>query len=254
MAVKDHKLFTELLERAWGHIQPQIDETIRSKSLKLPWPRGAGINLSPKQEYEYNCYYWCKNLVEVFDRLENIVNMSNHSLYKKKNEEKSVLLFNWIQYNYEYYVLIYQSIPDIASMLINEIYILGIPRTKCSCGTVCENTRIKGTRVHKLLGKLQKLIDKHRKAKNLLLHQGDEISLPIGLKTLDIIELTTRAVKHGCEVDADLKDLVQFFLEKNTKEDIIKIMSEERSEIETQVENLYDVLLPFYRIISEKAF
>ena len=59
MAVVEHKLFKEFFETVWTWAKTYVEKTYDPKHFKLPFPRGAGIKLSQKQNYAYNCYYWC---------------------------------------------------------------------------------------------------------------------------------------------------------------------------------------------------
>ncbi len=246
MAVKEHQLFNEVFANVmvWG--MPEIQEVVKQKGSQALLKPDSGHKLSPKQQYEYNSYYWCKTLVDVFNRLESIRTMTGRSLYKKKNEEKSILLQEWIMYNYEHYAIVYQSILDLASLLTNEVFVLGIPYKKCSYSTICDNTRIAGTGVGAILKKLNNTVRKHHKGKNLLVHRGERIKLPLEPRTLDAIDVTNMAIKTGIEV-GDLRESVTEFLAIYSRGELITIMEKECREIESQVEELFDKLLPYYR-------
>ena len=245
MAVIEHKLFKELFETVWFWAKTHVEKTYDSKHFKLPFPRGAGIKLSPKQVYEYNCYYWCRRLDDIFDRLKAIQTMTGRSLYKKKNEVKSVLMQEWIMYNYEQYTIVYQGILDVALLLTNEILELGTPYTKCTYNTIFENTRVNGTSVHRVLKKLNNTTTKHREGKNFFVHRGERIELPIDKKIYDAIDVTNMAIKLGLEIGYT-KELLEEFLEIHTRKQIIQIMEKECKIIEPQIEELLTELLPYY--------
>ncbi len=246
MAVKEHPLFNELFANVNVWVMPEIQEVVKQKGYQALLKPDSSHKLSPKQQYEYNSYYWCKTLVDVFNRLESIRTMTGRSLYKKKNEEKGVLLQEWIVYNYEHYTLVYQSILDIALLLTNEVFVLGNPYKKCSYSTVCDNSRVNGTRVHRILEKLRKTTSKHREGKNLLLHRGERIKLPLESRILDIIDVTNMAIKFGIEV-GNMRELVTEFLAMHGRTELLTMMREECSGIESQVEELFNKLLPYYR-------
>ena len=246
MSVKEHQLFNELFSNVNVWALPQLEEDVKRESSQILLKPDSGHKLSPKQQYEYNSYYWCKTLVDVFNRLESIRTMTGRSLYKKKNEEKSVLLQEWIVYNYEHYTLVYQSILDLALLLTNEVFVLGNPYKKCFYSTICDNTRINGTDVHHILEKLSKTTSKHREGKNLLLHRGERIKLPLEPRTLDTIDVTNMAIKLGIEV-GDMRELVTEFLAIHSRTELLTMMQKECSEIESQVEELFGKLLPYYR-------
>jgi len=246
MAVKEHPLFNEVFANVNVWAMPKIQEVVKQKGYQALFKPDSSHKLSPKQQYEYNSYYWCKTLVDVLNRLESIRTMTGRSLYKKKNEEKSLLLQEWIVYNYEHYTLVYQSILDIALLLTNEVFSLGNPYKKCSYSTVCDNSRINGTSVHRILEKLRKTTSKHHEGKNLLLHRGERIKLPLESRILDTIDVTNMAIKFGIEV-GDMRELVTEFLAIHTRRDLLAIMDKECKQIESQVEKLFDELLPVSR-------
>lgn len=246
MAVVEHKLFKELFETVWTWAKTHAEKTYDPKHFKLPFPRGAGIKLSQKQNYEYNCYYWCRRLNVIFDRLKEIRTMTGRSLYKKKNESKSVLMQEWIMYNYEQYTIVYQGILDVALLLTNEILELGNPYAKCSYNAICENTRVNGTSAHRVLKKMNNTTKKHREGKNLFVHRGERIELPIDRKIYDAVDVTNMAIKLGLEVGYTEELLVEF-LEINTRNQIIEMMEKECKVIESQTEELLTELLPYYQ-------
>lgn len=247
MAVKEHQLYNEVWENVMVWALPKIKEDLERVGYQLLFERDSGYQLSPKQQYEYNSYYWCRKLEQAFDRLENIKSMTGHSLYKKKGEQQSVLLQDWIMYNYEHYTVVYQGTLDIALLLTSEIFDLGIPYKKCSYGMVCDNTRVNGTSVHSILEKLRKATSKHREGKNLLLHRGERIELPLETEILGVVDATNMAIKLGWEASTDVKQALIEFLAIHARQDLLTIMDKECTEIELLVEKLFDKLLPYYR-------
>ena len=173
--------------------------------------------------------------------------MTGRSLYKRKKEEEASLLLDWLVYNYEHYTVVYQGISDIASLLVNEILVLGIPYRKCSFETVCENTRIHGNNIHSILKGLQKLTEKTRDGKNMWLHRGETIKLPVDTWVMDSINLHVTALKCGINLDVKTKEALKRVLSIDTKKDLIEIMEKECHDIERQVEKLLDELTPVYQ-------
>lgn len=243
MAIFEHKLYRELLEA----IEPWA-LTHATEKFKIPFPRGAGITYSPKQYYEYSCYYWCRTLEKIFIRLNGIRAMTGRSLYKKKTEVKSVLMQEWINYNYEHYAIVYQGILDVALLLTNAILELGNLYRKCTYDTICDNTKVNRTSVHHILKEILNTTKKHREGKNLFVHQGERIELPLDRKTYDSIDLFNIAFELGLEVDID-RQLIAEFLQIVTVKEIIEIMEKECKVAESQAEGLLTVLQPYYQRI-----
>jgi len=248
MAVKEHQLFNELWENVRVWVMPEIEERIKREGYQVLFgPTKLVLEFSPKQNYEYNSCYWCVRLLDAFDRLRYIRNMTRRSLYRKKSEEKSVLLQEWLIYNYEHYVIVYQGVLDIALLLTNALFDMGNPPDKCSYSTICDNTRIAGTEVGAILKKLIKTVRKHREGKNLLVHRGGRIELPIQVRMPSEVDLLYVSIKLGIEVKDELRDLLAEFLTIHTRKDLLAIMDKEFKQIESQVEKLFDELLPVYR-------
>lgn len=230
MAVKEHELFNELLADVMDWAHPKILEELEQKGAQALLEPGSFDGLSPRQQYEFNSYYWCRRLVGIFDKLKSIRTMTGRSPSKKKNESRSVLLEEWIRHNYEYYTVIYQSILDVALLLTNEIFNLGNPYRKCSYSTVCDNTQIKGTSVHRILEKLDKTVRKHREGKNLLLHRGERIKPPIKGMRFEEIEMTNMAIKLGL-MPGESEQLLREFLSLYTRVELARQLGVSRSYI-----------------------
>jgi len=249
MSVGEHQLFREALANVvdWSMPQFQADAEKRDAYQAIFKP-DPSLKLSPKQSYEYSSYYWCRRLEVVFDRLENIRRMMGRFPSKKKDEHKSVLLQEWIVYNYEMYTIVYQSILDITLLLVNTIFVMGNPYKKCDYRTVYDNTRIDGTGVRRILEKLSKTTSKYREGKNLLVHRGQRVKLPLETETLDAIDITNMAIKLGMDVDYIKESLLEF-LSIHTRKQLLAVMEKECEEIESQIEELFDELLPYYRMM-----
>jgi len=253
MAIEDHQLLKESLADAWAWAEPRIDKEWEQKGNQALLERGSFDGLSPRQHYEFSSFFWCNRLVKVFDKLRSIRAMTGRSLYKKKNESKGVVLQDWILHNYEHYTVVYQSILDVALLLTNGIFDLGNPYKKCSYRTVCDNTKINGTNVHHILEKLDKTVRGHREGKNLLVHRGEAIRPPLKSMTFDEIEVTNMAIKFGIGVGS-LEDNLTWFVSTFTKSELIKTMEKECTEIESQVEELFSELLPYYRAFRSRFY
>ena len=255
MAVKQHQLFIELLENIKSWPMPDILNRLEHGPYEILINYGAGVKPSLEQQREYNSYYWCSRLVSIFDRLEWIRAMTSRSVHRRKNERKDVLLEEWIMYNYEHYTVVYQTILEVALLLTNEVFGLGNPYKKCSYSTVCDNTRIKGTSVHSILEKLKDTTDKHRGRKNLWVHRGERIRPP--LDTIDLIDSTeviNMAIKLGIEIGGEREELPVEFLLTYSQKELIEIMEKECTKIESQVEDLFSALLPYYRKFRSTSF
>lgn len=207
-------------------------------------------SLSPKERYELGSFYWCVTIVGVFNRLKEIRDMTGRSLYKRKGENKSDLIKDWIIYNYHIYMTIYQSIQDVSLQLTNEILDLGIPERQCQFHTICENRRLKAANLNAILNRIHKTTEEHRKGKNLLLHQGKGTSPPIRMVSPNVFDISDLAKNTGMD-----ERVVRFYLDEflavKDKAQLIDKMLHECEHIEIQIEKLFNQLVPqYYRIHS----
>lgn len=252
MALKEHQLYKELWANVFASLEPQIDEALEQVHKSPSFDEflsmlSSPFSLSPRQRYECSSWYWCNRIVDRFEELAKIRTMTGRSLYKRRNEEKSVLLQEWIMYNYEHYTVVFQGILDVALLLTNEIFLLGNPYKECHFGRVCGNTRIKGTTVHSMLQKLNETTRGRREGKNLLVHRGERIKLPLETRIYDTVDVINLFTKLRLEVDELTRGLVSEFLSEYSRNDLIGIMEKECAELESQVEGLFTALLPYYR-------
>ena len=242
MAIEEHQLYKETLSniRPWA-----MQKILEGTYLPAVLEQYSSEKLTNKQRYEYAAFYWCSNLAESFKRLEKIRDMTSRSLHKRKKENKGDLLEEWSIYNYELYTLVYQSILDIALLLINEVLDLGIPYRKCFFSTVCANRRVKGNDVERVLKKINNLSSSHREGKNLLLHRGQQIQVPLKKTRLNTEEISDIALKLDLEVSHARQLLGEFFAMRDRKQ-LIAIMEQECTKLESKVEQLCDEILPYY--------
>ena len=253
MAVKNHPLFTELLHDVMSWALPQIEKLRQEEGSQFLFRRGGVVISSAMQQYQYNSYYWCARLVSIFDRLAWIRGMTSRSVHTRKNEKRSVLLQEWTLYNYEHYTVLYQTILEVSLLLANEVFNLGNPYRKCSYSTVCDNTHINSTGVHRILEKLKDTTEKHHEGKNLLVHQGEQIKPPLDPGLFDSAEVVSMVVKLGMAAGTEV-ELAAEFVTKHSRKELIRIMKNECAEIESQVAELFSALLPYYHKFRATSF
>ena len=115
MPIKDHALYQLTISQV-GVWLPLASRILPIMRVKL-----QDRSLSPMKRYEIGSFYWCETFDGVFNRLKAIREMTGRSIYKRKEEASGELKKNWMTYNYQIYITIYQSILDVALLMTNEI-------------------------------------------------------------------------------------------------------------------------------------
>jgi len=233
------------------------------KELKMPDFQGLnheeldsdlGTGLGKCFRYDYGVMLWSLYVTEVLHRLQEIIDMTSRRIHKRKKEEKGTLLRTWMLYNYEFYVLNYQSVLDVCLLLTNEVFDLGIPYRDCYLPRVCSNRHLLGTEVDRVLGQIRRISEGHRKLKNHLLHRGQRIkSLPAEVPKVDIgdAEVVKRLARAIHRDIGYTKVLIREWYSEQDRERLLSFIKEEYAELETEVEHLFDELLPHYRRIHQ---
>lgn len=241
MSIREHQLYKVASSNLHFWIIHE-DETISAL-----WDLVEKESTSLQRGYELRSFIWCETLALLFDRLKKIREMTARSVYAGGKYRKTVQK-EWVKYNYRIYILIYQSILDVAFLLTNEVLDLGIPRRQCNYNTICENRRVRDLGINHILDKLSQMTKEHRRGKNLLLHQGIS-SLP-SMRRSEVISLDITNLAVELELTEEkTRSLLDEFLLSRDKIQLVQQMDKECREIESLAEQLLDKLLPQYQKI-----
>ena len=239
MALQEHELY----RTSFSYVEPWL--SLDKRTLLAMRKHLEDKSLSPKQRYELGSFLYCETSVGIFSRLEKIKQMAGHSLYRRKGEDITTLKKEWLVYNYHNYMMIYQSVLDVALQLTNEILDLGIPEKECKFHIISKNRRVMAAGIESILVKLSQLTKKHREGKNLLLHYGKGTSPPVRMGQVTSINVSDIARKLGWEEDKTAAALEEFLAIKD-QEALVDKMNDECNYLELQVERLFGKLLPQY--------
>ena len=201
--------------------------------------------LSPIHRYQVASFIRCANMVRVFVRLESVADMTGRSVHRRKYEDKDELLQDWMVYHYGYYISIYQSTVDIATVLVNQILDLGYPLRQCNFVNLHANEHIKAAGIDKILEQLQKTTEEQWKGKNLLLHRGEEVAPPVQIVNPSVFDIAGIAKDIDISQTVVTKYLKEFLAVKNQTQ-LSEKMRSECGYLEIKVERLFDKLFPHY--------
>jgi hypothetical protein len=239
MKLNNHELQTTIINdvNEWlKHTQEPIDDLAGLLS---------GTLLSPQQKYELESLLRYNSVIGVFDRLQKIINMATRYIYLRKNEEKAAFIKNWLIYNYNYYVIVYQSVLDVSLLLVNTILDLGISEEDCKYNGICKNRNVKDLKIHSILADTYSLTKEHRTGKNLLLHRGEEGKYPLKTEKANIFNIGNIAKRTGID-EGKLEKELKLFLSVKSTEDLQSKMCEETNKLESIILTLFDELLIEY--------
>jgi hypothetical protein len=239
MLLKNHKLY----KKALSNVELWVPANKRSLAALIKISEDE--SLSQKQRYEIESFLWCSRLSVVFSRLKKIREMGSRSMYKKKGEDKSKVINDWMLYNYQLYTVTYQSISEVALLLTNAILDLGNPPKNCTYGNISENRRVKAAGLVDTLKTLMDKTKEHRERKNLLVHRGKAVRPPV--TKAKIIDFDVSGVAEAMGTDEEtLKANLQEFLAKKSREHLYEKIESECEDIKLVVAQLFDELYPHY--------
>jgi len=239
MTLKEHEFYRITFHNVDPWLSPQkrtlatLRDLLESKSL------------SPTQRYELGSFLWCETMVGVFNRLEMIKGMTGRSIYLRQGEDKTTIKNEWIIYNYQFYVPVFQSVFEVALLLINEVLDLGNPYEECKFHVINKNRKVEASGVKSVLENLQRMTKEHRRGKNLLLHQGKGVAPLIRTGSPTSFNVSDLAKKAGVDDAAVIEYLKEFLVTRDQKE-VLKKMTDECDHLELQVERLFTDMVPQY--------
>ena len=201
--------------------------------------------LSPIHRYQVASFVRCANMVRVFVRLESVADMTGRSVHRRKHEDKDEPLQDWMVYHYGYYISIYQSTVDIATVLVNQILDLGYPLRQCNFVNLHDNEHVKAAGIDRILEQLQRTTQEHWKGKNLLLHRGEEVSPPLQMVKPSVFPIAEMAKDLRMSQDVVTRHLKAYLAVKNQTQ-LSEKMRSECGYLEIKVERLFDKLFPYY--------
>ncbi len=243
MGIEEHTLINEALS-ILKDIPPRESSQVLMENepevspVFKQWPK--------KHQHAYSTFVYCERVVYASMRLSQVITMTLRNLHRKKGEKLHIIQNAWAAYNYDFYTMIYQSVLDISFLLVNAVLDLGIEERMCTENFILNNKWVKDTDVYKVLIEIKGISKNHREGKNLLLHRGRPIPMPIKTSfPFDEKTISTLAKERNRSTDY-VRNLLDDFLAERDLLQLTQLMRKECTELETQVGLLFDVLLPMF--------
>ncbi|HAS27891.1 MAG TPA: hypothetical protein DCR59_01625 [Dehalococcoidia bacterium] len=197
--------------------------------------------LSDEQQYDYYIFNYSTNIVKVLEQLNNIIIYIKDFPKPKHYAKKGISQYDWIQYHRHMYMVSIVSIYDIALILTNGVFRLGIDEKDVSKKTIENNHWVKKYGVSKILHELEKIISNTKISRNQFVHYGNMNNLD----ELNDFQLICLANK----INKSLKYCADTIKEQN-QNNIVKLaqtMTKEIILIEEKTIKLLDSLMPIYK-------
>lgn len=238
------------MERNSWYIKPVIVK-LSPKLLKRVQETGEIRNKGPtvlesSEYYHVTVFQKASALISAVERLENSLTYIHKFPSPRTYEKKGIHQFSWLEYHYSYFVVTYDSLFDIALILTNTVFQLGISEKDCKPRIIEDNAWVKQTSVKASLVALEKIASIYGKKRNLFVHRGDipDVKSITESDMLDLLKVYSTVHQHSEPiVPLDLIDNVFKYEGKK----IIAELDDDVIKAWKAVARLFDSLLPIYK-------
>jgi hypothetical protein len=139
--------------------------------------------------YSLNVFDAVSHLIQSFQLLERSRCLTILMPSEKYLKGLNINRYEWLEYHISTFLVAFATVGDEALLLVNEVQCLGINPKDCRAGIVKGNKWVKDTQIPKRLNAIEKAIEPHKNARNLLVHRGKTPSLDKLCKTDGIDQL-----------------------------------------------------------------
>lgn len=231
-----------LLNLPADKLKPVIDESIKilrelakegkfRSEMKRPIPEPFW--------YEYEVFILAITLVEALERLEEVCEFLQEFPCPETYEKRRITQDKWIEYHYANYISNVVGLYDLALILTNSVFGLGIPDRECKDSTILRNRWVTGTPVKVALDALNARVRSYREPRNLHLHRGQ---LPV-LGQIDELKVFSFLQRAGKPLE-DPKLINSAYA--SVVKGIVTELRQEIGHIQSEILSLFDTLLKIY--------
>jgi hypothetical protein len=151
-----------LIQNLMTNLRPVI-EAAGKELVKLAEKTGEvrKKSVTPLPEpyfYHYEVFYYATSLLNAISRLKDIQTYLIRFPQPRTYEKHGITQDKWIEHHYANYVVTVVNLYDIALILTNVVFRLGIPPRQCRDNVVKENEWVKKTQVKPALDHLNRHI------------------------------------------------------------------------------------------------
>jgi hypothetical protein len=203
--------------------------------------------LTAADYYSLDVFDAISALIQSFDLLELSRSFATLTPSAKYLKGLQINRHDWLEYHISTFLITFVTIGDEAVSLVNDVLHLGIDPRHCHAA-VKSNKWVKDTPIPTQLDAIEKLINSHRKKRNLLVHGGKVPSLSSLVKSgnLDQLKGISLALQHRPEVFPETMHTKLDEAYVNAFIQINKALDREACELRTAVWQLLTDLHKFY--------
>lgn len=239
-SLASHLLMQDLLE----NIKPAIDKIFeaskKSGSSAKFFNKDIQVEFTEKEEYHNNVFKSSMNIYNSLGRISAISVFISTFPSPKRYSKNGIYKKDWVTYHYANFVMAKVSLYDMALLLVNQVFDLGLKPQTCNKETVRENRWIKNSKdIAYSIDALENATTASRYPRNLYLHRGISPNLKY-IDILDIYDFTSSYSDHGIS-PADLEDLFKMAFQEVAEE-----IKEDLDKLEPIIIRLFDAVLLEY--------
>lgn len=147
---------------------------LRAKKGKSLRKKKDPANLQLPDSYYHAVFSYTTRLIDTLEyigeTLEFLRISPNQAILKKYVISKE----RWTKYHYAIFVVMIYSLYDIALILTNYVFMLGIPERYCKPHLITSNAWVHDTKVNKQLQAMEKVVGEYRELRNYGVHRGQQ--------------------------------------------------------------------------------
>jgi hypothetical protein len=235
--------------RNFDYVQPVINRAmpklLRHFEETDEFGYDAAEELGPGEYYHVAVFSKAAAIIGAVERLENSLHYIHTFPRPRAYERKGIHQYAWLQYHYSYFVVTYHGLLDMALILTNSVFQLGIQEKDCRPDIIKSNAWIRNTPVETAIRALEKATSAYGNQRNLFVHRGEmpDVKSIAESDVLDMLELFSTA-NQQTEPPVPHELLDNAF--KNESNRIIAKLSSDVIRARKAIEQLFDTLLPIY--------
>ena len=240
-SLESHKLVRRLITNLEPVIRESADHLAQLAKDSGKLRNEGGRTLPEPYPYHHEVFRYAQRLLNGVRTMKDVhtylLRFPQPATYTKQGIGPD----RWIEYHYSTYVVTVCSLYDIALILTNVVFRLGIPVRQCKDDIITGNRWVERTRVKSALDSLNGHVKPYREPRNLYAHRGE---VP-DLEHLDLLKLLTLVQPHAPAL-VDPGE-IPYLYDRDSGALRNKIQAECAS-FEKAISDLFDALLPIYEV------
>jgi len=197
------------------------------------------------EQYVVSVFGWTATLDYSLRRLEHVRAYLAHFRILRQYKESGITRGDYIRYHYSNHAVILLGIFDLALILTNSVFRLGIPERQCRAETVIENSWVRSLGIDEILRKLNSAVEPLREPRNIFIHRGHPRDSE-DLSYLDAVEIFPKPDNSSTTPWPRVEPLYQRVF-KRERSRIVRELNEQEGLVINPLMELLDKLHPVYK-------